>query len=213
MWFWFNYFGRHGWLQVWTNSPDVFQTTSGLDLKKIIGGLGQCSVNECDLFFFHTKIGACFEPPQVSKAFWKAFTELRLPIARRFLSMSIRSKKKKKKKSVRPEDEANTIYLFISLCHRILFPGLWNKHQKITFPPQLSVPDIGSHLPAEEPSMRSFSLFGGSLNPTLVALEVSSHLCCKAYLCVDGLVPGRPSQHPRIESFYFLNPSNLSCKE
>lgn len=157
MWFWFNYFGRHGWLQVWTNSADVFQTTSGLDLKKIIGGLGQCSVNECDLFFFHTKIEACFEPPQVSKPFWKAFTELRLPIARRFLSMPIRSKKKKK--SVRPEDEANTIYLFISLCHRILFPGLWNKHQKITFPPQLSVPDIGSHLLAEEPSMSSFSLW------------------------------------------------------
>lgn len=49
-----------------------------------------------------------------------------------------------------PGDEANTVYLFISLYHRVLFPGLWNKHQKIAFPPQLSVSGTGSHLLAED---------------------------------------------------------------
>lgn len=57
--------------------------------------------------------------------------------------------------------------LFISLYHRILFPGLWNKNQKITFPPQPSVLDTGSHLLAEDAGMGCVSLFGGSMKSHL----------------------------------------------
>lgn len=45
------------------------------------------------------------------------------------------------------------------------------------------------------------------------ALEVSSPPMRGPPVCVHGLTLPAPTQNPGAESFYSLNPSNVSCKE
>lgn len=161
MWLWFNYFRRYGSFQVWTNSPEVFQTTSGLDLrsrKKIIWrfrSMFNKLVKPIPFsFFFFPDQGLVFV--WVSTGYFcKAFTKLRLPIARQSLSMSIRSQKINE--AWRWSQHSLSFHFTVS---QNIIPRSLKQHQKQHSPPQLSVSSTGSHLLEEDSSMGCFFLFG-----------------------------------------------------